>query len=68
MYHGGIAAFEVEPFPTFSGIARLISKVVFPTCSPSRNGGMFYFLRILARITCQLSFVLGPSECCEVET
>jgi hypothetical protein len=61
MYHGGIPAFEVEPFPTYSGIDRLISKVVFPTCSPCRNGGMFFFLHILARITCQMSFVLGLS-------
>jgi hypothetical protein len=49
-------ALQVDLFPIFSGISRLISRVVVPVFSPSSNGGIFLFLHILAYMSCHLTF------------
>ena len=35
--------------PVFWGTARLISKVVVPSCNPTSSGGVFLFLHILGK-------------------
>ena len=60
MLRSGKAALHVEVFPVFSGTSILISKVVVPACSPTRNGGVFLFLHILASIYCHMSFWTYP--------
>jgi hypothetical protein len=46
---------QLDLFASFWGTSRLFSTVVIPICNPTSNGGLFFFLHILAKICCHLS-------------
>jgi hypothetical protein len=42
---------QVDLFPIFLGIYRLISRVVVPICNPTINGGVLFFPHILVNMS-----------------